>query len=365
MYCKLRKIHYNGIMERLLWLIILILASACTPQVQQATPTPANTQTLSPTATLTPQPTETALPTPTPLPTTTPIPEPIVGPLYDWPLLPLSDEQIQDVLDCQNATWTGGNEVVPREIKIDELVTACDFGLKALSLVTDFDTFELSDLGIYYAQQALLINPGILFANPYFFFAFIDVEVVESPVPSDRVVQEMNIHYKWSGIGSLVNYSVTITNGEIPRAVGNVTLGPGPEDDHDDTTSWTIQQELEPGLLENWGESFINLIPVKRQGMMYACFDNYPNWVIQVTFDDGWQLDLSSNWSNFFLEGGPFQTRLEDQNYVMASYNFNLVLNRIIETLELPYGEPWAMSCHPYPVVEGLYTDLPIPDYFP
>ena len=81
--------------------------------------------------------------------------------------------------------------------------------------------------------------------------------------------------------------------------------------------------------------------------------------------DDGEQLDLSSNESNFFIEGGPFQTRIEDQNYVMASYDFNLVLNRIIETLELPYGEPWAMYCHPFQVVEGLYTDLPVPDYFP
>lgn len=265
---------------------LLILTSGCTPGASQATPTPANTSTVSPTATHTTEPTETPLPTPTPLPSSTPTPAPIIGPLYDWPLPPLSDEQIQDVLDCQKATWTGGNEVVPREIEINELVTACDFGLKALSLVTNFDTFELSDLGIYYAQQALLINPGILFANPYFFFAFIDVEVVESPVPSNRVVQEMNIHYKWSGIGSLVNYSVTITNGKTPLAVGSV-------------------------------------------------------------------------------EVGPFQTRIEDQNYVMASYDFNLVLNRIIETLELPYGEPWAIYCHPFPVVEGLYTDLPVPDYFP
>jgi len=353
------------LLKRLLLFVLLILTSACTPGASQVTPTPEITTPFSPISTPTPNPTQTPFPTPTPLPTATPTPEPIPGPLYDWPLPPLSDEQIQALLDCQKATWTGGNEINPREIEINELLTACDFGLKALSLITDFDTMELSDLGIHYAQQALLINPGILFANPYFFFAFIRVEVVDSPVPSDRVVQEMTIHYKWSGIGSLVNYSVTLTNGEPPLAVGNVTLGPGPKDDHDDTTSWAIQQELEPGLLENWGESFVNLIPVKRQGMMYACFDNYPNWVIEITFDDGEQLDLSSNESNFFIEGGPFQTRIEDQNYVMASYDFNLVLNRIIETLELPYGEPWAMYCHPYPVVEGLYTDLPIPDYFP
>lgn len=352
------------LLKRLLLFALLMLTAACTPGVSQVTLTAEITNTLSPPSTPTPEPTGTPIPTPTPLPSFTPTPAPILGPLYDWPIPPLSEEQIQEVLDCQTATWSGGTEIDPREIEIEELVTACDFGLKALSLIDHFETLELSHLGIFYAQQALLINPGIIFANPYFFFAFQSVEIVDTPIPAGQTVEDIKITYEWGGIGSPVHYSVTITNGETPLAVGSVEVGPSPEEDESETTRWDIQQEVDPALFETIGTSIVNLIPVKRQGMMYACFDNYPNWVIEITFANGEPLNLSSNWSNFFIEGGPFQTHIGDQNYVMASYDFNLALNRLIETLELPYGEPWAMYCHAFPVAEGLFTDLPVPDYF-
>ncbi|HAY83660.1 MAG TPA: hypothetical protein DCY42_01695 [Chloroflexi bacterium] len=349
----------------LLGLGILILASACTPQAPPITSTAAKTNAPPPTATQTPEPSEISFPTPAPPLTPTTAPEPILGPLYNWPIAPLSDAQIQDVLDCQNATWSGGTEIDPQTIGIEDLVTACDFGLKALSLIDDFDTLELSNLGLYYAQQALLLNPGILFANPYFFYAFNEVAIVESPLSMQPVVKEIKINYNWSGIGNPVNYSVTITNAETPLATGNVEVGPGLNEDESMITNWTFQQALSPELLEGLGSVMVNLIPVKRQGMMYACFDNYPNWEIEFAFDNGDLMSLLSNGSNFFLEGGPFQTRIEGQNYVMASYEFNLALNKIIQALALPYGQTLAMSCHPFPVAEGLFTDLPIPDYFP
>jgi hypothetical protein len=344
---------------------ILIVVSACTPLGQQNTPTAAKTNTASPTSPNTPEPSETPVPTSTPLPTATPTPEPIKGPLYSWPIPPLTEEQIQEVLDCQNATWSGNVQINPAEIEIENPLTSCDFALKALSMVVDSDTLVLPDSGIYYAQQALLINPGIIFANPYFFFAFVEIEIAGSPIPAGQIVEEIKINYTWSGIGAPVNYSVAITNEGTPLAVGSVEIGHGIGEDESTQTSWTFQKELAPEFLAGIGSSLVNLIPVHRQGMMYACFDNYPNWVVEIIFDDGEQLDLSSNWSNFYMEGGPFQTRLEGQNYVMATHEFNIALNKIIDKLELPYGETMAMYCNPFPVAEGLFTDLPIPDYFP
>ena len=351
------------LLKLLLLFEMLMITSACTLGASQVTPTPENTNTPSPTSTA--EPSETPLPTSTPLPTPAPIPDPLSGPLYTWPIPALSEEQIQEVLDCQNSTWSGNTQIDPKEIEIENPVTACDFGLKALSLVVDFDTMELPDLGIYYAQQALLLNPGIIFANPYFFFAFQKIDLVDSPIPADQAVEEINVNYRWSGIGSPVNYSVKITNGDPPLAVGNVEVGPGLEEDESAKTTWTLQKELSPEFLEGIGSSMVNLIPVKRQGMMYACFDNYPDWEIVITFDDGSQTNLSSNTSNFYMDGGPFQTQIEGQNYVMASYEFNVALNKIIQELELPYGQTLAMYCHPFPVAEGLFTDLPVPDYFP
>lgn len=353
------------LLKLLLLFEMLLITSACTLGASQVTPTPENKNTLSPTSTPTPKPTETPSPTSTPISTSPPIPDPLSGPLYTWPIPPLSDEQIQEILDCQKSTWSGNTQIDPNEIEIENPVTACDYGLKALSLVVDLDTLELPDSGIYYAQQALLINPGIIFANPYFFFAFQGIDIVASPIPIERAIQEITVNYKWSGIGALVNYSATITYGESPIAVGNVEIGHGIGEDENTKTNWSLQQELAPEFLEGIGSSMVNLIPVKRQGMMYGCFDNYPDWEIAITFDDGSQTNLFSNGSNFYMDGGPFQTRIEGQNYVMASYQFNLVLNKIIQELELPFGQTLAMYCHPYPVVEGLFTDLPVPDYFP
>ena len=136
------------LLKLLLLFEMLMITSACTLGASQVTPTPENTNTPSPTSTA--EPSETPLPTSTPLPTPAPIPDPLSGPLYTWPIPALSEEQIQEVLDCQNSTWSGNTQIDPKEIEIENPVTACDFGLKALSLVVDFDTLELPDLGINY-----------------------------------------------------------------------------------------------------------------------------------------------------------------------------------------------------------------------
>lgn len=338
---------------------IVFLVSACSSTAIQSMPTVDETNTPSPTLTATTEPTKTTIPTPTT------IPAPIDGPLYAWPIPPLSEEQIQEILECQKSTWSGPNRIDPENIETaDAPVSACEYAMKAISFASSFDTMELSDPGIFYAQQALLLNPGILFANPFFYFALSQIEIVGSPIEQYRSVSEITINYLWGGIGAPVNYSVNITNNETPFAVGTVEVGPSPDEDESQTIAWMIEQEIPPDLLINIGSAVENLIPVNRQGMMYACFDNYPDWVIDITFDGEESIRLATNHSNFYLEGGPFQTKIADQNYVLGSYRFNSAINKIVNELELPYGQPWAMYCNPYPVVEGLYTDLPIPDYF-
>lgn len=337
----------------LLLLVVLMTGSACTPETPQTSPTPTNTNTPPPTSTHTPEPTS------TPIPTFTPTSAPVTAALYTWPIPPLNDQQIQEVLDCQNETWSEDYQLDPETIQIETPATACEFGLKAISLISDFSNLELPPAGKRAAQQAILNNPGIIFANPYFLFAFQSVDIVNLPSAATSPLKEANIQYTWGGLGRETSFELLIRKEGTTIATGTVELGYDYNNEEVGPTSWEVNQEIDSATFQNFGASLTNLVPVRRQGQLFACFDNYPDWTIQFKYEDGAQLTLQSNESNFFIEGGPFQTQIEGQDYLLATYAFNINLLKIIEQLEIPLGEPAAMSCFPMPIAEFLLSEHP------
>lgn len=335
-----------------------MVLSACT--ASEVSPTA--TVTIIPTSTNTPFPTHTK--SPTLVPTSTPFPEPISGFLFNWPISPLTNDQIQEVLECQDRTWSwpNGPKFNLDTIKIENPQTACDFGLQALANIEDKDTLELSKTGIYSAQQALLRNPGIIFSNQYFFYALGSIDIVDKPTSIQSQLKRVIIQYEWGGIGHPIKSEFSIHGREQPIVSGYIEFGPFYEDKT--TITRKIYEEINVEDFQSLDDSLINLIPVNYQAPFFACYDNSPDWIITLEFLDNSKIKLRTNISDYYLEGGPFQTELEGQNYVLASYEFNRSLINILETLEVfDFGASAAMSCQASPVAIHLFTNPILEEY--
>ncbi|MFN2145507.1 MAG: hypothetical protein ACK2T7_09135, partial [Anaerolineales bacterium] len=70
------------------------------------------------------------------------------------------------------------------------------------------------------------------------------------------------------------------------------------------------------------------------------------------------------NLSNYFMEGGPFQSEIEGQNYILASYEFNQSLIKLLESIEVfDFGSSAGMYCGPSPIAIHLFTDPVLKEY--
>lgn len=331
----------------LIALVLVIFLAACAPETPQDVPDQTATPWLTPTL----PPTYTPPPTSTPLPTLTPSPAPRPGKLYTWPAAPLTEKQIQEVLDCEEETWTYGNEVDPRTIEIENPSTACEYALLAISSITDFQTLTLPNEGIIAAQQALLLNPGIILANPYFFYSFQDIGIVAPPPFVSNLLVYARIEYEWNGMGTPVSFDLEINADTSVVVTGVVEQGTGEDST---SSSQEIEQEVSAALFQGLGKSLANLIPISQQGNLFACFDTYPDWTITLRYEDGYEITLKTNGSNYYPGGGPFQIEIDGQDYVLASQNFTGILNQLVTQLALPLGEPMAMTCYAEPIARTL-----------
>ncbi|MGF1507836.1 MAG: NAD-dependent epimerase/dehydratase family protein [Anaerolineae bacterium] len=71
---------------------------------------------------------------------------------------------------------------------------------------------------------------------------------------------------------------------------------------------------------------------------LLTCYDNYPDWTASLTLADGSTLDLATHESNCFFFGGPWQTTLNEQTYIMLSPDFIVALGEIWQTAERRTG---------------------------
>ena len=114
---------------------------------------------------------------------------------------------------------------------------------------------------------------------------------------------------------------------------------------------------LDPDKVQALGPALTDLLPIESQFDFVVCTDNYPDWSIVLTFKDGTQLYLTTNGSNFLFVGGPWQTKIEGQNYFQFSSGFAKTIIDLFEALGLPFGSPASMYCGGDTLFEKAFPD--------
>jgi hypothetical protein len=269
----------------------------------------------------------------------------------NWPVSPLSEEQIKEVRECNFQILV--RERYPEEVTIDRLEAkyrpknSCDWAVLALAYAERSGENDPSGYGINAFHQAISNNIGFAFATPIFYEYFDATSLVLSPQLSQQDIAEVDIQYKWGGLGDTVDYHVKITDANVSPNVEIsseiFSLNPAQKTD--------ISKEVVQAL----SSSLDNLLPISSSSFdVNPCADNSADWKVQIDFQDGTSLKLSSS-SNLVYIGGPWQTKIDGQNYVQYSSTFSLAIDEIWQELELIYGQPDAMFCSPEDVFSEAF----------
>jgi len=343
------------IAKQIVTAVLVVLISITLIGCGAVTPVP----TATPTSTATIIPTKTPIPTNTPTPTVTPRPIITIEPYSNlfpknWELEPLSDEQIKEVTDCDIEKIV--NDRYPKNEKSDELIylfepiTSCDWAVLAFAYSERVkDGESMPDIAKNAFAQAISTNPGFAFSTPLFYRFFFDAFIIVStPSISEQEISRVKIGYKWGGIGDPVQYVVDIRQANTNPVVRVTNYESA-------ITGQNFKNTVDKDLVQKLGKSLSNLLPIETQFSLMPCYDNIPDWIVTLTFIDGTTLTVKTNASNVLYVGGPWQTKIDEQNYLQFSVDFIAALDSVIQEIGLPYGQPAAMYCNPESVLDKAY----------
>ena len=102
---------------------------------------------------------------------------------------------------------------------------------------------------------------------------------------------------------------------------------------------------VEASVVQSLSLALTDLVPVESQFTLQPCDDNMPDWTVYIGFEDGTNLELVTNSSNFMYAGGPWYTKIDGQNYIQLSPAFLRAIGELVDALRLPRGQPAAMAC--------------------
>jgi hypothetical protein len=257
----------------------------------------------------------------------------------EWPPPPLSEEQVAEVKDCELESLA--QERYPEAKKIDDLgstfspVSTCDWAVLAFAYAERRGENQLlPEAGINAFRQAITRNYGFALSTPIFYRYFGSTAIVKAPLFSQQEITDVQIQYNWIGLGEEVNYSAEIHQANT-SPTAKLTRDSG-------ATSTKINVEKE--LIQALSPTLDNLLPIKSKFSINPCTDNYPEWFVQLTYQDGTILDLASD-SNFIPIGGPWMTEVDQQIYVQFSTEFIEALHKLVTALRLSYGQPAGWTC--------------------
>lgn len=309
----------------------------------------------TPTLTLTPS----VTPTKTPTPTITPRPTMTIEAYSDlFPLgnayLPLSDEQIKEVRECDVENLA--IERYPEKETSEELIylfapeNSCDWASLAFAYVERLkDDEKMPDIAKNAFGKAISDNIGFALSTPLFYRYYYDnFTIVETPDILKQNITKVHIEYKWGGMGDQIEYTIDINQADTDPTVTLKNLTPI-------TLKENTKAKVNTKTVQALGNSLINLIPINSQFPLTVCYDNYPNWAATLTLADGSKVELNTNESNMIYIGGPWQVNIEGQNYIQFSLEFIKTIDTLIQEIGLPYGQPMAMTCSGSDVFEQAY----------
>lgn len=276
-----------------------------------------------------------------------PIPAPL--PAAEWPVLPLTEQEIASVNECDIEGIA--SEHYPDTIMTDDLQsvfapqTGCEWAALALAYAYRLDDAEsLSEAARGAFSQAVSRNFGFAFATPIFYSYFGTTPLVEAPDFAQQEITDVDIEYNWAGLGDPVDYAL-----EIHQANTTPTFSVNP-----DRLSTSLRTGIDKQLLQALGPALTDLLPVESRFTLSPCFDNYPDWDVTLTFADGAEINLATD-SNFLYFGGPWFAEIDHQSYVQYSTAFAEALRELVLALGLPIGEPAGMACRGVSVFDKAF----------
>ncbi len=296
-------------------------------------------------------------PTITPLgfPTQTPTPSSEIPPYdtflpWEWPLTPITREQIVEVQNCEIEILA--EQRYPEELSISELERAywptsgCDWAVLASAYLERLiDSDPIPEEGKRAFSQTISLNPAYMFAVPLFYGYYGSVPIVEVPPMAMQGIKNLHIEYSWGGIGDSVNYELEITHADSVPSIRIISIFP-------ESLRDGLSQTIDKNLIQALSPALTDFIPIDSQFSLAVCTDHNPDWNVTILFNDGASLELSTNESNFMFAGGPWQTEINQQNYFQFSPALTQGMVELVKEIGLPLGQPHAMFCAPENIIQ-------------
>ena len=249
-----------------------------------------------------------------------------------------SDEQIEEVRDCDVEELMA--ERYPDSVSTEDLperfpaLTACDWAVLAAAYASRAEDNEaLLAEGQIALANALSHNAAYAFIDPLI-FGYIDApDIIAAPTSTQVPLAGITINYRWEGLGDPVRYSISVADAQkAPRVTGSVNGEP-------------YSADLSKQTAQALGQSLAGLLPVAKMSEILVCFDNYPDWTVILTYQNGTNVELRTNGSNLYSGGGPWWVSIDGQLYIQLSATILKSLVGIVDELNLPVGVPHATTC--------------------
>jgi len=260
-----------------------------------------------------------------------------------WPLMPATDQQIQEAQDCDiDAVVTAR---YPQDVNMADLrlrfdpKTPCDWAALAVAYAQRVGNDEpRPDAGKEAFQKAIAENSALAFRVPMLIGYFGVAGLVDAPPFAKQPILKVAIQHTFSGLATEdVSYSFTISRANTDAPVVSGHSGT--------TTVQTLSGTIDTALVQALGTTLTDFIPVRNQFQLINCTDDYPDWMVTLSFKDGTTLILVTNGSNIYFSGGPWQTKIGRQNYLQYSRVFLDALLKISNALNLPKDDTASMFC--------------------
>jgi hypothetical protein len=264
-----------------------------------------------------------------------------------FPAPPLSRAQKAEVAACDVEGLAGARYSESLEAGDLEAAYAakssCDWAALAFAHAARSTGDSIPTEGVDGFKRAASTNHGFAFSSPLFYAYFGAMPLVEAPDFGDKPITRLNVAYRWSGLGDPPSVR---TNFEIVDADKEPVVLADQDLQVDKTVDSQIVQRLAASLTD--------LLPIDRRLDLVVCTDNYLSWDVTMEFGDGSKLQIGTD-SNFLGFGGPWQTTIDGQLYLQYGYDFATALYELVEELNAPRGQPFALTCFPESVFDKAF----------
>lgn len=255
-----------------------------------------------------------------------------------WPLSVPSQIQVQSARDCDFEKLLA--ERYPISTSAEDLSsafaahTACDWAVLSVAYASRAGEGQPPPAeGQMAVAKAVYLNPAFALTTPVLFPYFGLPKFVEAPPIAQQPLTEVKLLYYWSGMGTDTYYDISISAADSePFASGTLNDQP-------------YQGNPSIEVVQGLGAALTDLVPIERSLELIICSNNYPDWTVTLTYEDGTELKMVTNLSNALGYGGPWQVAIDGQSYMQYSPAFLFALLDLLEALELPLGQPASVNC--------------------